>query len=301
VDGHPCRPANCFKIHYNFIFNNAKLFLKTNLLFKMHDSLIPDPYTQQLRRDCEILVAQLATLFTEHEVLTTTILPNILADYQMKLGAPELEKFTLQVEVRRLKKKIALMQEALNHGSQPEIAKIEERLETLFKEWQEQLHMQEQKLEEAQARLKNLGTEEFSAEIRTLYRELVRRLHPDITHRDNEREAMLLQRAMAAYRLSDVEELRALKLLLDSSGAVELSTQTDELLRQKELLQNRIETMLLKISEIKNGDVFNLAEKLESPEWLAGKRAELHTAIHEMELLKTNLLKIIHEMNPKGF
>ncbi|MES2766050.1 MAG: J domain-containing protein [Bacteroidota bacterium] len=262
------------------------------------NSIIPDPHTQQLRRECEILGAELALLFTEHDVLVNTILPNIIADYQVKVGALELDKFSLEIEIRRLKKQIALMQEALNHGRLPDMTEIHARLDALMQEWQQQFDRKMEQLEEAQYRLKNLGDTEFSAEIRKLYRELVLKLHPDITRRTDERDAMLLQRAMAAYRIGDVEELRALKLLVDSTGEVQLPTQSDELQKQKNLLKERIETMLLKIEEVKNGSVYQLSKKLESPEWLAEKHAELHASIHELEVLKNNLSATADSMKP---
>ena len=157
------------------------------------NSLIPNPETEQLRRDCEILGAQLALLFTEHEVLVTDVLPHILADYQVKVGALEFEQFSLQVDIQRLKRKIALIQEALNHGNAPDISAIESRLDSIFKEWQEQIERQLEKLEEAHQRMKQTGDAAHTAEVRKLYRELVLKLHPDITRRTDDC-------SIAAYR-----------------------------------------------------------------------------------------------------
>ena len=99
----------------------------------------------------------------------------------LKLGSLEYKAYEAQCAVMRLKRKVELIQAKKNRQEKVNIAKIDERLDVEFYEYQQKLNEQIDKMNEALEHSKaEYLSEEESKELKKLYRKIVKALHPDI-------------------------------------------------------------------------------------------------------------------------
>jgi hypothetical protein len=238
-----------------------------------------------LRAENKALRDELAKLITDRDYLTMTVLPAIEAEYNLKIGGLEYEAFTLECWVRRARRRLELAQSYINRNERVLSANIESALDDEFSQWQAKIEEMRRSLEEAQAfeqcpRLSATATRE----LQTLYRQLAKRLHPDLNPRQPERERNLWLQVADAYRDADLEELRALSLLLDgepppaaASGA--LSSVLDTLRCRRDELRAHIARALALAAHIKTTPPYTLQQKLNDELWLATRAAELREKI----------------------
>jgi len=144
------------------------------------------PEAVALRAENEALREELAKLITDRDYLTTTVLPTIKAEYNLKIGGLEYEAFMLECRVRRGRRRLELAQSYLNRNERIPLASIESTLNDEFRRWQAKIEEMRRGLEAAQAFecALCLSTTE-TRELQTLYRQLTKRLHPDLNPHQN--------------------------------------------------------------------------------------------------------------------
>jgi hypothetical protein len=135
----------------------------------MNESPVLHPEIQRLTDENALLREELTSLLTEADDLIHTIKPNLLALYQTKIGLWELRALRAQFETARLKRKIELVQAALNRGEKPDLTAIEGQLELDFLSWQLKLKEAQERIQAAEARLKKLLSPADDREIKTFY------------------------------------------------------------------------------------------------------------------------------------
>src|SRR5437764_14033839 len=109
------------------------------------------PEAVALRAGNEAMREELAKLITDRDYLTTTVLPAIEAEYNLKIGGLEYEAFTLESRVRRARRRLELAQSYINHNERVLSANIESALDDEFSQWQAKIEEMRRSLEEAQA------------------------------------------------------------------------------------------------------------------------------------------------------
>jgi hypothetical protein len=72
------------------------------------------PEVQVLLTDCAALQDQLARLIAAHDLLATTVGPNLEAESQAQIGRYELERFRVDLQVRSVRRTLELLQAAIN-------------------------------------------------------------------------------------------------------------------------------------------------------------------------------------------
>ena len=207
--------------------------------------------------------------------------PHLLAVYQSKLGAWELRRLEAQCAVARLKRKIALVQACVNRGEPVRPAAVEQQLETEFTEWQRRIADAARTLAGAERHLNHLMTPEDADELRRLYRTLVKALHPDLHPGQDDTDRLLWLRVQEAYGHSDLEELRALTLLLekptdpsDDLGPTAASAK-DKLLAEREALKAQVKRLLTEMDAVRSQPPFTMQRDLEDDAWIDARRAAL--------------------------
>lgn len=222
------------------------------------------------------LRAELADLLTEAHDLTHTVRPNLLAIYQTKLGAWELAKLKAQFRVARLKRTIELVQASLNHGGKPDMAQIEAQVREEQALWEVKLKVAAAKLQSAEQRLAHLLSHEHNTELKKLYYQLVKQLHPDLHPEQDHAMRQLWQQVQDAYDAGDLEKLRALSLLLhDPKPSQDTPDALEKLQKDHDALEKRVLELEQKIAEIEAQPPFTLRADLESEVWITMRRTAI--------------------------
>lgn len=267
--------------------------------------IILSPEVERQQRDCETLRDEVARLLAEAHDLVSVVKPNLLAIYQLKLGAWELKRLHLQSDIARLKRKLTLIQASVNLGQPVHEIEIEGHLDLEFIEWRTRVAEAVAAFDEAKSRLDHPLEPGPAQELRKLYRMFVKKLHPDLRPDLTEKERQLWHRVQEAYDRADFEELQALALV--HPGPEEEGPNTlEQLLTKRASLQDQVSRLLAEIAAIESQPPFTLRKKLIDPDWLDATRKVLDEECALLEAQRAGLKAYVDEalaaaQNGNGF
>ncbi len=260
-------------------------------------NIVPHPDFTKLKNDCEILHNELAELIADLDELTSTIIPNIEAEYQLTIGHLEYEQFCVQVEINRLKRKIEIIQIAINHGDQISETSIDATLNKEFKEWENKLKEHLKKIDIAKTRADSKLSIEDSREVVDLYRKIVKKIHPDINHELYSQYESLWFRAVESYNHGMLESLKAVWLIIqDLTEDSQIESNLEALSLKKEELKDNITIFLSKINRIKSMHPYDLQAKLLDSSWVKDKQSDLYKSIADCSAHKIRLKIYLGQM-----
>lgn len=255
------------------------------------------PEFERLSEECELLKEELAALFAEWEHLTTTVIPNIEADYVVKLGTLQHELLQIQIGIQRTKREIDIIQAALNRGETVNEQRVQQQLDCEFAEWKAKLDAQVKNIKDAELRLSSLMSLEDSAELRKLYRLLAKKLHPDVNPDQSQDAQNLWLQVQSAYEMADLKQLQALHLLADEIPEnYDLPNSIDTLKKRRGDFKDQILHMLQRIAELKNLPIFQWERCLESPECVAEEQRMIRDQITQAREQHAVLQAVLNRM-----
>lgn len=243
------------------------------------------PLAQLLRERCRALALELANLAFQHDELVHAVIPGLELEFLDKVGAGRLRLLEAQVENMRLARRIEALQACKNRGETPDLEAIDRALALELEAWTEKVRLQRHELEQARKAMGlpvEPGTEH---EIRSLYRELVKLLHPDLNTVTPERSRLWLQ-VQEAYERADVEGLRILVELARNLGGAapwEPMTSLEALKAQRERLEGQVRALAARLQELKARFPCDHEKLLADPEWVEEQNR------HARELLEREL------------
>jgi hypothetical protein len=247
-------------------------------------SLSLHPKILRLTEENLLLREELVHLFTEAHDLVHTIKPNLLALYQTKIGIWELKQFRLQCQASRLKRKVELIQACLNQGRWPDLAAIEAQLEEEFRAWEHKLQLESERIAAAEERLQHLLSPEDDHQLKKLYYGLVKKLHPDLNPELTEDQQRLWLRVQAAYESGDLDELRALALLVSRTALpVSTANSLERLTNEQHTLDQQIQRMLKEIEAIESRPPLTMRSELVNDIWVRNRSETIQTTITELQ------------------
>lgn len=260
------------------------------------------PEIRRLITECEVLTEELTGLICERDHLMNVVGPNLEADYHIKVGVKEYQVFSLQCTVRRLRRKIELIQAEINRGHYViESESIEKQLDEEFNRWEQEMYDFFERLKHSRYRLNSLLNLSESLEIRRIYRLLAASLHPDVNpdYNENEKIKNLWLRVQDAYARGDLEEMKTLQLLsqdLDSRCEVFVLNSYEQLGNRQQDLIKKIAYYIRQINYIKQEFPFNVAEKLQNPAWVKEQHQKADKMLKELEEQKDFLGRVIRDL-----
>ena len=195
-----------------------------------------------------------------------------------------MKQFRLECQATRLRRKVELIQASLNQGCWPDLAAIEAQLEEQFRAWEHKLRLESERIAAAEERLRHLLSPEDDHELKKLYYGLVKKLHPDLNPDLTEDQQRLWWRVQEAYESGDLDELRALTVLVDRT-AVPVSTvnSLERLTNEQRTLDQQIQQLLKEIEIIESRPPLTMRSELADDDWVRNRCETIQTAITELQ------------------
>ena len=270
----------------------------------MSDIIISPEYLR-LIEEVKQLKEDIASLYEEKDELVYHICKNIETEYMSKVGILEYKLFEFQCEILRLKRKIELYQIKINRQEIPNEKEIEEKLNIEYKEYKQKLNQMSNDLQDALNR-KNyeILSEENSKELKSIYRKLIKKLHPDLNNKDSENNKNLLLQVTHAYENGDLKTLKNLELLtneITEKENIEIGD-FEELKQSKEKYKIITKELLESIKKIKESFPYNKKEFLKSDILVKKRKKELENEMEMCKEIYSNLENILKQLKgePNG-
>lgn len=236
----------------------------------------------QKRQKIAELRNYLSQLFEECEHMITFEKNLLIAQYTDLIGKLQYEEFVERVAVMKLKRKSQMMQAYVNRGERIAYQEIEQQLNVEFAAYQQQIEEQIETIKVAKSYLDSpLMSEDDSADMKRIYRLLVKRLHPDWNPELSQDKKDLFVRAQAAYKVCDVQELRNILLMLDTEEEIQIKEKSidDDILR----LEKSIEDIKERIHKLGNTFPFTFREQLRDQIWIEKRQSEIRESIQTLK------------------
>jgi hypothetical protein len=257
-------------------------------------SLQIHPEAARLAAEVQLLRNQLARLLQEREDLTSIIIPNLEAHYYVTIGKYQYDLFCLECEVRRIKRKIEMIQASLNRMEEVNLDLIEKTLDNEQVAWTKLIDDMARKLEMAKqwTSSERLSDDE-QKELKKLYYELAKKAHPDIHHDQSERLNSIWLQIVSAYQSGNLDGMKALALLLEDSSA-DTDPPTAEVLEdQHERLKKQLELMAQVLATIQQSFPCTIKDQINDQGWIDAQVSDIQEKQTLQAQMKEQLLIIL--------
>lgn len=260
--------------------------------------VIAFPDFEKLKSEVEKLRTELSMLLLERDELQFVICKNIETAYMLSLGSIEYKAYEAQCAALRLKRKIELIQAKKNRQEKVIISAIEETLDNEFAEYQKQLDERIDQMNNALERSRSeILTDEEHKELKKLYRQIVKSLHPDINPDVSSAQITLFENAVNAYKNGDLPTLRIIGSMVGGDSLPEQHTDAmAQLAEEKKRLQSSIESVRDSIAKIKSEYPYTLKDIIDDEEKTEQKRLELEKILEQYNELISVYTARIDEM-----
>ena len=256
---------------------------------------------QEKRERITFLLNEVSKLYERRECMITYERVHLTTVYAELIGRLQLEVFETETAVRKLKRTSELIQAQRNRGEKVNMGIINRTVELEFAEQERQLQMQLEELKQARAYLDSPHLcEEESAELKSLYRALMKRLHPDWNPVQTDQEKDLFLRAKAAYNSCDLQELRNILLMCDMQSNID-SIAPDEMDERIAKLEQSLRDLRQRIDQLNTTFPFTYRDKLKDEAWVAEEQEKLREKIKRLEAeRRTWEIYISTQMDPNA-
>lgn len=248
---------------------------------------------ETLQADLNILKEEYIKLLNDKDVLDNWGKPQLAALYATRIGYLQVEKLQLQLRIKGQKRKIEMVQSAINRNVPVDIMAIELLVATELAEAEYRIMQETGKIENARNLLSNLSSPERSSELRKLYRQMAKQLHADINPGLTEEQQQIWLQLKDAYQAGDLEKLKAMELIyenqLKAASAAQQELTEEELLLKIEVLKEGCVVLNEQIKQIKSEFPFTIELQIKDEVWVAEEQDKLKKEITALNLYETEL------------
>lgn len=171
--------------------------------------IVEFPDEKNAKDKIQKLKKALENLVLEKDTLEYVVCENIKTEYMLAFGSLEYRIYKAYCKYLRLRRKKELIQIKKNRQEDFQMEDIENQLDEEFREYNKKL---EEKIEEINAALKRSKDEVLTDKeadlIKKLYRDIVKRLHPDLNPSVTDAQKELFYNATDMYKSGDLDSLK---------------------------------------------------------------------------------------------
>lgn len=262
---------------------------------------VPIPHPDWLARVNRIAALRegIVLLLEEESRLLLQEQPVLIAEYEARLGALDLELLTLEAECAELRFRFERLNIHVNRGEAITSARLRQLEHLVVEErtiWAARLAERQADLALGLAAFRHLTLVDTDVTRRctTAYRRLVRLLHPDVTN-DPDASRRYWQTVQDAYRVWDVERLESLLLLIGGTpeSRIEPVSGFDGLDREIARLEAQSRTLALRRDSLLARSPFCHRDLLRDPDRIAALRGERLAAIEAVRARRDHLRALL--------
>lgn len=243
--------------------------------------------TEELLSQLDLLKEEYIKLLNDQDVLINWGRPQLEALYSTRIGTWQVQRLQAQLRIKGLKQKLEKLRSCINQQIPVDITAIELAVAAGLAEAEARIMLESGKIEKAKALLSHLNTPERSGEIRKLYRELAKQLHPDVNTNLTREQVQLWQLVKEAYEHADLEKLKAMRLVYEK----ELSATTEavkaiapeEITLRLQVLKEGIKVLQEQILQIKSQFPFTVEQQIKDEAWVAAETAKLREELKQLD------------------
>lgn len=240
------------------------------------------PEDQALREEIARLRASLTALLLQKDDLLLVQCRRIESAYLRRFGALELKVYESWCGCLRAKRRAKLIRARQNRREEPDLPQIEAELDRELAVYQEELEARFQKVAGVMERREGPGlSARGTKELRELYRQAVKALHPDLHPEEDEARVRTLDQAMRAYRTGDLKTLRTICDALKPPAEAKKDA-LEELREEAKRLRGSIRELDRELEEVKAAYPYSARIYLEDEQMGRAKEAELTGKLKEL-------------------
>ena len=224
------------------------------------------------------------------------------ARFMTKIGNRRIDLLNLQLEIKAMQRKIEEFNAAINKKEVPSIALINAKVLVEMTEQREAILKQKEQVVAAQDYLKNLVFIADPTELKETYRQLAKKLHPDVVAENTEQLQELWLRVRDAYVAGDIDTLKSIEIVYADVLAhlKPADEQSEEELQKKvDFLKESIRALDEKTLALKNTFPYTIETLLNDNELISAETAKIEAEIEQHDVYLQELIakfeKMIHD------
>lgn len=241
---------------------------------------------EQQHEQYDLLRTEYIKLLNDKDVLLQWGKPQLEALYNTRIGYLQIEKLQFQLRIKALKRKIELVRAAINQNKEIDITEIELQVAAELAEAEFRIMKEVAKLENSKTLLSNLDSPERSSELRNLYKQFAKQLHPDVNNKLTEEQINLWYLVKEAYETGDLEKLKALQVVyekeLTAAGKQIAELTGEEISLRMEILKEGIKVLHEQILQIRSEFPFTMEQQIKDEEWVSEQSIEIKEELRKL-------------------
>ena len=242
----------------------------------------------------DILKVEYIKLLNDKDILISWGKPQLEALYATRIGIHKINLLQIQLRIKALKRKIELVQAAINTNQHYNIIDIELIVATELANAEAAIMEQTTTVNKAKNLLSNLDTPQRSADIKTLYKQLAKQLHPDVNPDLTPEQIELWHKIQDAYKYGDLEQLKAFQVVYETELTKMKDNTTemtlDAILLRNEVLKEGIKVLYEQITEIKSQYPFTIEAQIRDEDWVAAEVEKINASIAQLNEYESELV-----------
>ena len=225
----------------------------------MPDEILKAGLSDQLK----ILKEAYIKLLNDKDVLLNWGKPQLEALYSTKIGVWLVSRLQAQLRIKALQLKTEKLNAALNRQEPVDLIQLELEVAAALAAAEAKIMTDVAKIEAAKQMLSQLDTPQRSSELRKLFRELAKQLHPDVNNHLTKEQVELWHQVKEAYESGDLEKLKAMCIIyekeLSQAAAAENELTEEQITLRLAILKEGIKVLQDEVISIRS--VFPLPSK----------------------------------------
>lgn len=251
------------------------------------------PAKEQLQTNFNLLKEEYIKLLNDKDVLLEWGKPQLEALYVTRIGYLQVERLQQQLRIKALKRKIEMVQAAINRNIPVDINAIEIQVAAELAEAEYKIMQETAKIENAKNLLSHLESPQRSSELRSLYRQYAKQLHPDVNPDLTDEQKQIWLMVKEAYENGDLEKLKALGLIyeqqLSAAGKAQQELTEEQLTLKIETLKEGCKVLAEQIKKIKSEFPFTIEAQIKDEEWVAAEQEKIKKELEALQQYETEL------------